>query len=204
MKVSRVLTRLRLGFVACLVLVTAGIVISAAGAQTPGGGLPPGSAQGPNSDVGSPAFDPQQTNVPYLAWRGEEVRLVKCDPLIPVPDNNGVTVTDGGFFSGSNYSVFIEDWSGTQLNSFEGPHPVADTFAVFKAPEGSPHQGEGCIAADFISNKPGLAIIKLSVSGGNGVQILVHEFLVGWMRVNSAAMTNAGSVTEPAGFLPGN
>jgi hypothetical protein len=205
MKGSRILTRLRLGFVACLVLVTAGVVISVASAQTPGGGLPPGSAQGPRSDVGKPAFDPQQTNLPYLAWRGEEVRLVKCDPLIPVPDNNGVTITQAGFFSGSNYSVFIEDWSGTQLNSYEGPKPVADTFSVFQAPDGTPHAGEGCIAADFISNKPGLAIIKLSVSGGNGVQILMHEFLVGWMSVNSASMTNAGSPpAELPGFLPGN
>ena len=27
-------------------------------------------------------YDPSNTNIPYLAWNGEEVRLVKCDNAI--------------------------------------------------------------------------------------------------------------------------
>ena len=34
----------------------------------------PAAAPGPQ--------DPQTTNIPYLAWRGEQIRLVKCDPAL--------------------------------------------------------------------------------------------------------------------------
>ena len=27
-------------------------------------------------------WDPQTQNAPYLAWRGEQVRLVKCNPVL--------------------------------------------------------------------------------------------------------------------------
>jgi hypothetical protein len=207
MQVPKYLTRLRLGLVTCLVLAVAGVLVAgaAADATVQGGGLPPGPASGPRSDVGRDSFDPQQTNLPYLAWRGEEIRVVKCDPLLNILSTDDViTITERGWLVGGKYSLFIEDWSGTQNNSYEGPKPVEDTFSVFRAPYGSPHYGETCVAGDFLSNKAGLAIIKLSASTGNGVQVLVHEFLAGWMAVNSGNITNPGSVTEPAGAEPGN
>jgi hypothetical protein len=196
-----------LGLVACLVLVTAGVLISVAGAQTPGGGLPAGpvtSAAGIDQ-LGYPAFDPQETNIPSLAWRGEEVRLVKCSSHIPSPSSVLPNQTESGFFEGNRASIFVEDWSGTQLNSYEGPKPVSDTFLIFHQgnPE-KPHFGQNCLKATFISNKPGLAIIKMSASDDSGVQWVVHSFLVGWMSVNSANITNPGSVTELPGTEPGN
>ena len=66
MTVKKGLTRLRLSLVTfVLVLISAGVLVASAAAT---GGLP----------ANSPVFNPQETNVPYLAWRGEEVRLVKC------------------------------------------------------------------------------------------------------------------------------
>ena len=41
-----------------------------------------GSALASRSRCGAGPQDPQTTNIPYLAWRGEQVRLVKCDPAI--------------------------------------------------------------------------------------------------------------------------
>lgn len=205
MRVGKVLSRLRLSLAAVVVLAFAGVLVAGAGAQTPGGGLPAGAASGPY-DIGYKAFDPTETNVPYLAWRGEEVRLVKCSNLIPAPSSVLPNQTLAGFLYGNRASIFIEDWSGTQVNnSFEGPKPVPDTFVIFhNNDDSSPHYGQNCLRADFISNKPGMAIIKMSASDASGTQWVVHSFLVGWMSVNSANITNPGPVTEDAGFLPGN
>src|SRR5215210_4795661 len=49
--------------------------------------------------------DPQNTNVPYLAWDGEQIRLVKCFTPAELP-----SVGPGRFV--------IEDWSGA---SFQKP-----------------------------------------------------------------------------------
>ena len=41
--------------------------------------------------------DPMLADIPYLAWRGEEVRLVKCSPDFP---------------AGANVDFNLVDWSG--------------------------------------------------------------------------------------------
>src|SRR3954471_9280590 len=104
MHVPRGLTRLRLSLVACLVLVaSAAVLVGTAGAQTDGGGLPPGPQLGLNGIVGTlgagfPAFNPTDANIPTLAWRGEEVRLVKCNPAIPQSGSVIPNQTVSGFF----------------------------------------------------------------------------------------------------------
>jgi len=207
LKGKTVFTRLRLSLAACLVLVAAGVFITAASAAGEGGGQAAGPVSYPGLDgYTGDAFNPQETNVPYLAWRGEEVRLVKCSDDIPAPSSVLPNQTLLGFLYGNRASIFIEDWSGTQVNnSFEGPKPVADTFVIFRDNnESSPHFGENCLRADFISNKPGLAVIKMSASDDRGVQQVVHSFLVGWMAVDSANITNPAPVTELPGAEPGN
>ena len=189
MKRKSGLTRLRLSLVAfVLVLVSAGLLVASAAAQP--SGLP----------ANSPVFNPQETNVPYLAWRGEQVRLVKCESDFNDFLSAGAPTlqTDGGFFWGSDVSMQIFAYSGPQENSFDGPKAVQNSASFFydRATE------RPCIRADFISNKAGIVIIKLTVSK-KGVLLGQHDFMVGWMAINSARMTNAGSVTENAGS-PGN
>src|SRR4051795_8065898 len=107
MHVPRGLTRLRLSLVACLVLVaSAAIVVGTAGAARTGGGggLPPGPQLSVNGFPGTfftdfPAFNPTDVNIPTLAWRGEEVRLVKCNPSIPQHGSVIPNQTVSGFFS---------------------------------------------------------------------------------------------------------
>ena len=65
------------------------------------------------SEPGHTASDgPQSANVPYVAWVGEHVRLVACDPAID-------SAKSGQF---ANYQV--EDWSGYQ---FQPPTPDGDS-----------------------------------------------------------------------------
>jgi hypothetical protein len=184
------LTRLRLSLVAfVLVLMSAGLLVASAAAQP--SGLPA------NGSV----FNPQETNVPYLAWRGEQVRLVKCESELNDFLSAGAPTlqTNGGFFWGSDVSLQIFAYSGPQENSFDGPKAVQSSASIFfdRATE------RPCIRADFISNKAGVVIIKLTVSH-KGVILGQHDFLVGWMAINSAKMTNAGTVNENAGAEPGN
>ena len=188
MTVKKGLTRLRVSLVTfVLLLISAGLLAASAAAS---GGLP----------ANSPVFNPQETNVPYLAWRGEEVRLVKCGHELDAINTGAPTLqTNGGFFWGLDVSMQIFSYSGPQENSFDGPKAVQNSASIFF----DRNTARPCIRADFISNKAGITVIKLTISK-KGVILAQHDFMVGWMAIGSARMTNAGSVTENAGAQPGN
>jgi hypothetical protein len=136
-------------------------------------------AAGPAVAAGPPAWDPQTTNVPYLAWRGEQVRLVKCDPVLAT---EGVRV-----------EFFAEEWSGTGL--------------VPRVEDATVNRASGCARADVVSLDPGLARVKLVATNAVGDPILKHQFLVVWMsltdpsidEVGSADPTGDSSLGDPAG-----
>ncbi len=135
--------------------------------------------------------DPMLSNVPYLAWRGEAVRLVKCAPASAFP---------AGFTGGSLSAYFtLVDWSGdphlatpqvaTSAPGFDGPIFARRGF-----------DGAFCWGLSFISQKPGLAVIKMTVRNGtSGPLVLVHDFLVGWMNLNSIVLCNNSSAGLCAG-----
>ena len=122
--------------------------------------LTAGAVAAPNP---GPASDgPQSANVPYVAWVGEHVRLVACDPTIN---------------STLQYANFaVEDWSGYQ---FQPPTPDGDAgnnlgqifdpgpSAFFTSSEPAHAIGdgghEGCVATDYKSLNPGLSRIRLDV-----------------------------------------
>jgi hypothetical protein len=115
-------------------------------------------------------WDPQTTNVPYLAWRGEQVRLVKCDPLLAT---EGVKV-----------EFFVEEWSGTGL--------------VPRVEEATVDASSGCARADVVSLDPGLARVKLVATDPSGQPILKHQFLVIWMSLTDPAIDEVGA-SDPTG-----
>ncbi len=115
-------------------------------------------------------WDPQTTNVPYLAWRGEQVRLVKCNPVLA---QEGVSV-----------EFFVEEWSGTGLV------PRVEDVTV--------NRSDGCARADVVSLDPGLARVKLVATNSLGDPILKHQFLVIWMTLADPAIDEVGA-TDPTG-----
>jgi hypothetical protein len=123
----------------------------------------PAAAQGPQ--------DPQTTNIPYLAWRGEQVRLVKCDPSLGGEDPISV-------------DWIVEQWTGPGIQ----PQVETSTITGF----------DDCVAADVVTLDPGLARIKLVVSDGDGKPILKHQFLSVWMSLNDPSIHEV-SVTDPTG-----
>ncbi len=122
----------------------------------------PAAAQGPP--------DPQTTNIPYLAWRGEQIRLVKCHP----------DISERGF----SVDWLVEEWTGP------GVLPQIETSTITGF--------EDCVAADIVSLEPGLARIKLVVSDEAGTPVLKHQFLSIWMSLNTPAIDEVGQA-DPTG-----
>jgi hypothetical protein len=144
-----------LGAVASMVVV-AGLAVSPASATVP-----------------SQGYATQDANVPYLAWRGEHVRLVFCDENV-IRDRN------------ANASWILEDWSGDPAN---GSVPVpAEVF-------GSRQIHDGCAYTDWVSQKSGIAFIKLVLSDPQtGANLYEKQFIVGWMDLLKPAVVGGGDV----------
>jgi hypothetical protein len=140
-----------------------------------------------------------ETSVPYLAWRGEEVRLVKCRRL----DEGELHLAE----SAGEWDVI--DWSGD-------PHvwpkffDDVDRRTASFAGRGD-QEGRECWAIDITSHKPGIAIVKLKVDAptpgvpGEGTPDLVHQFNVIWMSLDQAILRNlSGGTGGPSGPITEN
>jgi hypothetical protein len=164
--------------------------------------------------VDGSANDPNTTNVPYLAWRGENLRLVKC---FGVNDFNDAYQSEfkqsANFTNDSIQNIFgsivqtnvqLEDWSGvdTGVNT---PHEVingARTFLYYNVRTFDPVI---CFQDTWASQKAGLGQFKLTVSVGLtnientgvslGAQMLVmqHQWLAAWMNLNAPALDEVTS-----------
>ena len=155
------------------------------------------------------APDPQTTNIPYLAWAGEEVKVVKCiggSDGIDVSAATNSSIGAGALLSGK---FRVEDWSGVD-EVHSGPVFLNDQDGSVV---GTINQGRLCWSVHVTSQKPGLAVIKLAVSPNlltlvPGLDpILKHQFLVVWMQdqapvINEAAGANLGDPTGNGIFNP--
>ncbi len=136
--------------------------------------------------------DPMLADIPYLAWRGEAVRLVKCAPPSVFPEGYNPDNLDAGFT--------LVDWSGDPHLATPQTVTAAPGFnsAIFSV---RAFDGAYCWGMSFISQKAGIADIKMTVRDGTaGPVLLVHDFLVGWMNLNSIVLCNnpaAGPCTGP-------
>jgi hypothetical protein len=146
----------------------------------------------PASGVAAPEPDhPQHTNVPYLAWVGEQLRLVVCDPQI---DASG---------RGQNVSFALEEWTGNQ-NQEPKPDGAVDNGVFspgsvsFFAPNGG--QRGGCVKADYKSVKDGLARIRVTVydtTEDNRPTAFTHQFLAIWLVANKPSIHESAVADFP-------
>lgn len=133
--------------------------------------------------------DPLDTNVPYLAWRGEQIKLAACVGRERSADLTARAVP----ISDLNIDDFlVEDWSGADPDRAK-PQIENSTRRAY-----IDDQGRFCIAADVVSLKAGIAPIKLVVSHG-GEPVLKHQFLAIWMNQNDPALTQLPSRGDPTG-----
>ncbi len=141
-----------------------------------------------------PEFNPLTTNVPYLAWRGEQLRLVKC--LSPHVDGESAVALfkdDGDGSRRWEVDWLVEDWSGYP---FQPPQLEKSTVAFFRG--NNEYWGAPCVKASFASLKAGLAQIKLVISDARtGNPVVKHQFLAGWLSINTPTLREVSAAIGP-------
>ncbi len=173
----------------------AGLVSAVGAAVLALGTLTAGAAAAPSSTFTTTSDGPQSANIPYVAWVGEHVRLVACDPAINTSEEGGQRV---------NFQE--EDWSGNP-DPAEIPAPESGTQAFFAPSAGSSQAeaGDGCVKIDYKSLNPGLARIRAVVTNSAGAVVFSHQFLVIWLTVNKPTLTELPYGGDPSGdgeFVP--
>ncbi len=173
----------------------AGLVSAIGAAVLALGTLTAGAAAAPSQTFTSTSDGPQSANIPYVAWVGEHVRLVACDPAINTSEEGGQRV---------NFQE--EDWSGNP-DPAEIPAPESGTQAFFAPSAGSSQAeaGDGCVKIDYKSLNPGLARIRAVVTNSAGAVVFSHQFLAIWLTVNKPALTELPYGGDPSGsgeFVP--
>jgi len=158
-----------------------------------------GSAAAGNEQYGPP--DPQTTNIPYVAWAGETVKVVKCLSFI---DSESATAakSEGLPLTGT---VLLEDWSG-DVN--QQPSQTLNGVTGFISSDYGL-----CFSFEVASQKAGLAVYKLSINNAwypllnGGDSLDQHQFLVIWMQdqaptISEVAGANLGDPTGNGVFNP--
>jgi hypothetical protein len=170
-------------------------------------------------------FDPQTTNVPYLAWNGEEIRLESCVAIgggrSYSDAESAFSVNDGGKGRVQipiTPSFLVEDWSGTNQSPNLEPQIEPNTVDVFLTDDY--HGGPGiCAEGDTVSLYPGMARIELDVSAsiqintilgnlglGSAQTLFKTQYLAGWMQYNTPsihemAASDFGDSTDAANAI---
>jgi hypothetical protein len=181
------------------------------------------SADG-NGGYFSHQLDPQTTNVPYLAWNGEEVRLESCASLGGVSYQNAETafsVNDEGRGRVSipiTPSFLVEDWSGTQQSTNQEPQIEPNSVDTFLTDDFQGGPGI-CVEGDAVSLFPGMARIELDVTAslqintilgnlglGSAQTLFKTQYLAGWMTLNDPSLnemssSSFGDSTDAANLL---
>ena len=151
--------------------------------------------------------DPQNTNIPYLAWAGETVRVTKCLNFdgFQQSDLNGLNFSLSG-------TLNISGWSGDDMAGPNTPFFLQSNSQGLTV-NGSWVRNRGlCWSGLVTSEKPGLATLKLAVNdpgleryftdskanGGHGV-LFEHDFLVIWMQSQAPTITEVPTPGDPAG-----
>jgi hypothetical protein len=157
----------------------AGLVSAAGAAVLALGTLTAGAVAAPSETFTTTSDGPQSANVPYVAWVGEHVRLVACDPHIESTEANGQRV-----------NFHLEDWSGDP-NPAEIPESESGSQAFFAPSAGSSqaNSGDGCVKIDYKSLIPGLGRIRAVVTNAAGAVVYSHQFLVIWLTLNKPTIT---------------
>ena len=99
--------------------------------------------------------DPMTTNIPYTAWAGTQVRMVKCSNVL-----EGLTR--------NRLEVLVESWSGS--DNFR-PQVLESSIDFVN------RGGERCVRFNVVTLGDGIARIKLKAFDARRDEILEHQFL---------------------------
>jgi len=139
--------------------------------------------------VPAAAADPMTSNVPYVAWAGEEVRLVKC-------------IADPGHVQTGREAEWNIVDSSVRQRSGELRDPVffddLDRRTAGFAGAGE-RSNSTCWAVDVDSVNPGMTRIKMATDDGgpDGLPVEKHDFLVIWLNMSAPVLTELSSAAFP-------
>ena len=170
-----------------LVLASLGALAALAMAST--------AAAGEQESILFEAGDPMTTNVPYVAWSGEEVRLVKC-----IHDKSGDWLSADAEWGIVDSSVKQRSGDLRDPVFFDDTDRRTEAFAG-----GGEQAGRTCWAIDLDSVNPGMTRIKMAVDGTDqpGSPSIKHDFLVIWLTMSSPALTELSNTAFP-GYVVGD
>ena len=141
--------------------------------------------------------DPQTTNIPYVAWAGEQVKVVKC--LGEQDSVKALGIGLGDIIFRAKFAT--EDWSGVdEVNA--GPKFLNDVDGNVVAQN---IDGRVCFAIHVTSQKPGMAVIKLAVRDDflglfpGADPWLKHQFLVIFLQSQAPAIVEVPTPGDPTG-----
>src|SRR5581483_3196034 len=198
------------------VIATLAVLVTAVGVLAAGVGSAAASTKG-NSNWNY-AADPQNTNIPWLAWAGETVRVSRCF-FLGDSDVSEVAYQNSDAFDklGITGTFDKADWSGAtdQPPFFVTNNGQGDETSAVVDPEWAANGGI-CFSTDVDSHKAGLEDIKFTLSVnidkflreiGLKLQdqvLLQQDLLVIWMwdsapTLTEASDTGAYAVGDPGG-----
>jgi hypothetical protein len=140
-------------------------------------------------------LDPQTSNVPYVAWAGEQIKLAKCLGSADSERALGIGLESVIFRA----KFVVEDWSGVDENN-AGPAFLNDDAGNVVAQRIG---GRVCFAVNVESQKPGLAVIKLAVRPDllglfPGLDpLLKHQFLAIWLQTTTPSLVEVATPGDP-------
>jgi hypothetical protein len=126
----------------------------------------------------APKLDPQEANVPYLAWSGEDVMLARCIDWRYFPNAAEQTLT-GFYGAGYKVQLSVVKWTGDPMQK---PTVVTDTMTADHTGYSYVRSDGMCFKGVVLSDDPGLAKVKLLVTR-NGDLVKEHVFQVAWMSL---------------------
>jgi hypothetical protein len=145
------------------------------------------------------APDPGTTNIPYVAWAGETVKVVKCvDFLRSVSEATANNAISSPFA----VTAQVEDWSGVD-EAHSGPITLNQPNTSIQ--DTSDGGLALCFSFEVTSQKPGLAVYKLAISNNvfpllEGGDVLdEHQFLVIWLQDQAPVINEVATPGDPAG-----
>lgn len=180
---------------------TLAVLVAAVGLLAVGVGT--AAAKSSTQVIGSYAADPQNTNIPWVAWAGETVKVTRCFGL----GNRDITEANFNSSSYNHGSPIIgefdkSDWSGAadQPPFFQigtGDQTSRQVGVTWNA------NGGFCFSTNVTSEKAGLERIKFSISldlghwfnfiYGQDV-IFQQDLYVIWMWDSNPVLTESGDV----------
>jgi mannan endo-1,4-beta-mannosidase len=135
---------------------------------------------GPGDPTLAVLDQPVAPAVPWLAWKGEQVKLVSCDVPVDTP---------------SDASFVVDDWSGD-----------AGAAPVLAGNETSWYRADGslCVSEHIASTGAGLASVRVAVPAYDPADwpAFAPQLAVAWMSLQSPTLQGGGSGVFTGGGPP--